>query len=416
MIMPNLKKNFSILIIAAALIAVSTAVAWGADKPLYDVYVGPEELVDDNFIRVGSVVSIEGTVNGDVIVVGNAISISGQILGDVIAVGKTVSITGDVAGNVRVAGNTVNIRGRIARNANIVSGRVMIGSDAIIGKDLLIFGGQSEIGGEISRNVAGRTASAILSGSVGGDLNLETYRNLTLSSASLIRGDWHYYSSQNSEVQDGARISNRIMENGRLSLTGNLLKPSFLIVGKEASAWASLPSPSFLLGKLASLLCLIISGLGIIALFHKKILLVTEQMLRNPLRSIGWGIACFIGVPLILALLALSILGIPLALVGAAAYAVVLYSSRVFVSLVIGELLLKAGWLKKIISKKKEAASGEKTVGAASLAKALLLGAIIFMLLASLPLVGPLLYLLSSWLMLGGLIGAAWNRPQINNE
>jgi len=65
---------------------------------------------------------------------------------------------------------------------------------------------------------------------------------------------------------------------------------------------------------------------------------------NRPWPSFLLGLALLIGVPITLAFLTVTLIGLPIALIGLAAYLALLYLSQVFVGLAIGRFLLPDSW------------------------------------------------------------------------
>ncbi len=98
------------------------------------ITVDKNTVIEDNFVRYGENITIDGEIQGDVIVVaGKNLIINGEISGDVLAIAETIQINGTVIGNVRVIGNEVVITSSIGKNINIISTKTTITSDATIG-------------------------------------------------------------------------------------------------------------------------------------------------------------------------------------------------------------------------------------------------------------------------------------------
>jgi hypothetical protein len=382
-------KKIIALAIATAIIFIP-AVAWmaGTGIPFNGVKAG--ETVDGNIIRVGKTVNIEGTVNGDVHVMGDTVNVTGQVNGDVLALGRIVNVSGNVSGNVRAAGGAVSLGGQTARNVDALANKISFEKGASVGQDMIIFGGQADLSGAVGRDILGRVASASLSGRVSRDMNLEAYNRLDLSSGSSIGGKLHYSQSQKINQSADAQVGEKISDAGSWSLSS------------QATAGGSF------LRRLVSLLGLLVGGFIVIFLFGQKIIFVTRRMLRRPWRAIGLGLAAFVICPVALAFLALSIVGLPLAAAGFAAYFTALYAAKIFASIAIGQALLKVGWVEKLaLGGKDKPVGAEASVIALPLVKIMVLGTVIFALLTAIPGIGFPLALVGVWSALGGFVLAA---------
>lgn len=114
------------------------------------------QVVDQNLILNGTEVSINGTVNGDVLAFGQNITVNGQVNGSLLAVGESITINGQISNSV-------------------VAGGIMleIGPDGQIGRDLYFSGARLTLaeGSATQRDVNCVSLEAQFSGAIGRDLN-----------------------------------------------------------------------------------------------------------------------------------------------------------------------------------------------------------------------------------------------------
>lgn len=370
----NRKNLFiaSCLIIGLTLLAVlplvSQAKIGNGEK---NVYVGSEEVIEINFIQAGRTVDFNGQAEKDVIVAGGTINIAGPVKGDVIAIGGTVRITGDVTGNVRAIGGTIEINGKVGKNVNAFGGTIFIGPDAEIGWSVLSYGGSIEIRGKVGGNIKGGAGSVILTNEVGGSVDLKLSpkdSQLILYPQANIKGDLTYSAPKKAEIKTGAQVAGEI-----------IYTP--VIIGAAAPA-KKIMGMAYFAKNIISILALLLVGLIIILLGRKTSNEIGKRMLDRPLVSFGWGLVYLIMTPVVLILIAITVIGIPLALIGFICYLIALYVTKIFVGIALGKKVMK--WLNK----------GKEI----SLIWAMVLGVILFTILVNLPLVG--------WII--GLFGICW--------
>jgi len=132
--MTFLKKSFLFGLVGLLLAGVPL-LAWANSDNL--VYVGPDEIIEGNFIKFNDVININGPINGDIIVAGESVEINGPVAGDVFVAATSVKITGDVEGSVRAIGQTVEITGAVGHNAWVLASKTLVvGPEATIGWDV----------------------------------------------------------------------------------------------------------------------------------------------------------------------------------------------------------------------------------------------------------------------------------------
>jgi hypothetical protein len=378
----NNKFLIPTLIILISLLILLPQISLASDnqKQGGNIYIGPDEVINNNFMAFGATVNIKGTVNGDVIVGGGNVEISGPVAGDVIAFGGDVKVKGPVAGNVRVAGGTIDIESKIGKNATLFGGNLIISENSEIGWNLTFGAGNADIKGKINGYLDGGGANISIGAEVGRDANLkvDSEGSLVLLPGAQIKGDLKYTAAGQSQLNkdEGAKVE------------GKTIFTEFeKSVQEKGKSW-----PGYLFWKLICLFGLLVVGLVLVSLGRDKLGKVTSQMSQKPWASLGWGIIYFIITPVLLVLLAATIIGIPLALIGGALYLICLYISQVFAGITIGQILLS--WPTK--SKKKKIRP--------PLIWSMILGVVLLLILTSIPLVGWIIKILAIWWGLGAIL------------
>jgi len=105
--------------------------------------------VADDIIAAGNMVSINAPVDS-AIVAGGTVNINAPVKGDVIAAGGQVYVNSDVGGKVVAAGGNINLGGNIGTNLVAAGGQVNILPGKTVERDALIGGGQVINAGRIN--------------------------------------------------------------------------------------------------------------------------------------------------------------------------------------------------------------------------------------------------------------------------
>jgi len=204
------------------------------------------------------------------------VTVDAPVRGDVIAAGGTLIVNGDVGGKVLAAGGEIELNGN-ATNALVTGGTVRIGEDAVIERDAFISAGDVTNAGSVLGNL---TVSA------GTFSNTGTAGNVTFE-----------------EQQDpGPAVP------GIFSI---LIAIGFLILG-----------------------LLLIRG------FPDLFLAVVRQVERSPVILTIIGFVAIIVSAIVLFIVAITIIGLPLALVGGLLFIVALMLSSLFVAYALGDVIL----------------------------------------------------------------------------
>ncbi|PIS05185.1 MAG: hypothetical protein COT81_02500 [Candidatus Buchananbacteria bacterium CG10_big_fil_rev_8_21_14_0_10_42_9] len=345
------------------------------------VYVGEEDIVDGNLIATGNSIEIHGTIVGDVFAAGAFVLVTGDVEGDVFAAGQTVKITGDVGGSVRVAGSAVEVGGNVAHNVNAAGGSVTIAKDASVGWDVYAGAGSLDIRGPVGGNVAAGVGNLVVASVIEKDVKvgLDDQGQMIVNPEGEINGNVTYYSNKEDQllVREGGSIA------GEVSYQLPKHKKDIPVNPRKLAA-------GYFFLKLISLFSLILVGLVFVALAPKAVTQIHQAMIEKPLTKVGWGLVYAIVTPFVIILLALTVIGIPLALILIPIYVIALWFSKVFAGISLGLLFMQS------VVKKNKPSGG--------LILPMIIGMIIFIVLTFLPLIGGLIKIALILWALGGVM------------
>lgn len=189
-------KRFLILSLVIGLVAASlVAPAYAAVVRSGEaVSVAQADVVPGDFYAIGGDVTISGVVEGDVYVMGGTLTINGTVEGDVLALGGTVAVHGAVEDDLRAVGGKVVVAETVAGDVVVFGGSLATLSTAKVGGEVLFYGGQATIAGEVKDAVHARAEALTIDGKVG-SVDAVLSGKLTLSNAAYIAGDIGYESS-----------------------------------------------------------------------------------------------------------------------------------------------------------------------------------------------------------------------------
>jgi cytoskeletal protein CcmA (bactofilin family) len=149
-------RNLSIIIIfsllAVALLIPSTVLARGSS--VKDT-VNQGDVLDQNTVLYGSSVVMDGVVNGDLVAVGTDVKINGEVNGDLVVAGKNVLLNGPVTGNVYVSAVflVVGPQASVERDVFFFGNSIATQAGSTINRDLNAIGLESELTGNVNRRV-----------------------------------------------------------------------------------------------------------------------------------------------------------------------------------------------------------------------------------------------------------------------
>jgi cytoskeletal protein CcmA (bactofilin family) len=302
----------------ALLLALAGPAAAGDYRTGDAVTIGAGETVSDDLYVAGQTVTIEGTVDGDVTVAAGTVAVRGQVNGSLNVGGGTVDVPGSVQGALRAMGGTVRIGGSVGRDVVVSGGTVTIDSGATVTGDVAGGAGTLTIAGAVAGDVYVGAGTLEVTGRVEGMLDVSV-GSLTIGPQAVIVGEVTYTSSREAAIASGAQ-------------TGTVTR-------RDPPAVSSAPFlDNPIVSYLGALLGLLVLGWGLLWIRPHVVTGPGVELRRNPVLSLGAGLATWIGQFLLC--IALIILGALVGiLAGALAGAFLLPAFIVALLIVIGVLI-----------------------------------------------------------------------------
>jgi len=330
------------------------------------------EEVQGDYFAFGPHVEISGTVHGDVYAAGGEVLMDGVVDGDLIVAGGDVTISGEVAQDVRIAGGNVTLSGEIYRNATIAGADVHVTESAHVAGNLLTGAGNLLVEGSIDGDVRIGAGNVTLSNETGGDLAIAAAA-IRLTSNASVGKDFRYWSDGDPSIDEGAMI------------LGTVTKRQIPKVVKGEEFRRGLAGIKLVAGTV-SVVSTLLLGLLLLRIYPVFTPRVAATIQEQPWVTLGVGGALLAGVPLLILLCMVTVLGIPIGLMLSAMYLVTLYLGRVFVMLWAGQRLL--GLIR----------------GSPSGAWAFVTGLITYFIVSLIPLIGGLITMVTMAMGLGAVL------------
>ncbi len=277
------------------------------------------QIIEENLYVEGDVIDISGVVDGDLLAAGDSIEISGTITGDLYAVGNTINITGNIYGTTYIAGQNIDMSGSIARNSFLAS--MYSDVSGSIGKDLTVFTANSSISGRVTEDVRVFSNQSTITGTVKGEA-LVYAPNSTISQENVQGEIYENLESETTKEKTQTNIDLGIFRSFRKGMWSiNLFSTIVGFVGM------------YLVG-VALIYLAPVKTLEI----EKKVIGSAQEFLFSFL--VGLGISVVIPLPLII--LALTIVGAPLALLIGGIYFFLTVFGTVWVESALGYKILSS--------------------------------------------------------------------------
>ena len=319
------RKLFGILMLAVLPVLTFAGIASAQSfRSGQSAGVASSESIDGSAWVSGSSIDISGDVNGDVYCAGQNVTISGHVTGDVLCLGQTVTLSGTVDGSARLAGQSVSISGNVKGSTTELGQSVTLEGQGNVGQDASFFGQDVSINGKVNRDVVIGAASATVNSAIG--RNVTTWANdLSLKNAANIGGFLTYTSPQKATIESGAQIAGKVTYNQKMVQQTQQQAAGIGLVG--VFVWVLMP---------------IVSAVVTALLFPREYQFATTPAVAafsKMLLATLVGLVAGIVMPFIIIFLAITILGIPLAIVALVAWVLVLLLSGSVSAYYVGQIV-----------------------------------------------------------------------------
>ena len=322
------KKLLLVLLLAAAPPAAADPVDRDAGRTL-----------GTNRFAAGDTVTFSERIAGSLFAAGAEVTVEGPVGGDAFLAGAHVTVRGSIGRRLNAAGAHLIVSGNVEHNARLAGGVVEVERGARLGRRVSMAGGNLLMAGEAGGDLQMAGGAAVLNGNVGGDADVAA-GNIRIGSDARIQGRLRYRSDHEIVVDPGAQIA------GGIEHVAGMAHGFGWRDGAGFARHGIGRGPSWVSG------CLVLGAL--LLWLAPAFFADTSRLVRGtaPL-SIVVGRAAVIAVPALSLLLLVTVIGIPLALLALAFYAVWLLLGYLAGAVALGDFALSklaparagsAGW------------------------------------------------------------------------
>ncbi|HEY8450131.1 MAG TPA: polymer-forming cytoskeletal protein, partial [Bacillota bacterium] len=282
--------------------------AWAADFRAADAVRITEPATEDLYLSGGRI-AVEAPAAGDVIAAGGDIALEQPVGGSVLLAGGTVSINGPVQGSIRAAAGNLTVSAAVERDVVVTGGNVAIAPSARIAGDLVAGSGSILIEAPVEGDVYYAGGRFTLAAPVAGDVLVEADQ-VVLADGASVAGNLIYRSPREAVIAQGAQVAGSIR---REASPGPERDGPLARITPQFWRWvASVATAAFLLALAPGLLA------------------KARSAAVPAWRPLGVGILTLAAVPFAALVAAVTVVGLPVAIIGVLAYAIALYLAQVF--------------------------------------------------------------------------------------
>lgn len=374
--MSSRMRKITALLVGAVIVLGLLGVGRAVASSNQNVQLAKGDTYNGLYIRSGDVITIDGMVHGDVIVAGSNVTINGNVTGSVYAAGQNVTVHGNVGGNVHAAASTVSISGKVTGSVYAAGATVQIERSGSVGDGLVAAGQSVVVNGPVGAQVYAAGSTVNIDSSIGSDVTSATGQ-LYLNDSAKVAGNLKYYSSNDAKIARADSVA------GSINRQTPTKKPATTVFFAHLS------------GALYKAVAFWLIGLVLLILAPSSTVTIANLISRRPWRSLGWGVAFVILVPIAAIVGLITVVGIPLVILVGLGYIAALMLGSLFTALWFGRLVL-----------------GTKDLNLARNLGALAIGLIVLALLQVAPFIGGLVTLVAFLIGVGALVDHVFGRSR----
>ncbi len=276
------------------------------DQPVYeDVYLA------------GGTITIDAPIHGDLVVAGGNVYINDSVTRDILVVGGTVTIKGYVGGRIRSIGGTIRITGNVQNDLVIAAGNIFLEKGSTVFGSLLATGGDLTLNGDIKGDIKVAVGSFKLYGTAGRNLDCRAGKieiDGTIAGSSILAASDNLMISNNAAFKGEVRYwtSDKNVNFGKSLEKGNAVSDESLAI--KTRSW-------YFLGATTLAGILLYLGMGLVSIIMLQYLFASifkkagDTVYLSTLKSLGSGFLFLAGMPVLIFLVFITLVGAPLGLI-----------------------------------------------------------------------------------------------------
>ncbi len=299
------------------------------DKPVYeDLYLFGNNItvnapVYGDIVCAGGTIFFMDTIDQDLLVAGGKVTINGYVSDDIRCIGGELLLNNTINGDLIIGGGKITIN----KSATIAGALIMTGGDMVfegqVNENARIYAGQCLFNGRAARDFEFKGESLKFNGIVDG--------KSIISAQTLVLGELAVFNNQVRYYVSGAKVNfDKALKNGSADFDASLKfnEDKWYFLGG-----VSIFTLIWYIG-VAILLILILQYV-----FGRQISIAAHGINDSVWKSLGAGLLFIIGIPVLVILTMVTIIGVPLGLIVGINYLVIILIASIISSLVYGHWL-----------------------------------------------------------------------------
>ena len=299
--------------------------------------IGETDVLTDDLWLSANTIEIKGQVKNDLFLLAagqswkeqgekdGSVLLAGQFGNDIWAVGDTIGLTGAVRDHVRLLARMITINGVVSNSSIFIGNSVHLAESARLGRDAWVIGENVILEGNIDGDSVVLGKSVTLAGKFAGNVRI-TAGDIVVLPQTQIGGNLTYSSPSELVLDKGVVLRGQLIREA---------EPIPKTEHKPIISWPSLFVQSWLF---LGALCV---GALMLFLFPAFLEESASQIQNSFWKCMAVGFVAVCLVPFVCFFLAISLIGLPLAVLAAASFFILTYLSKIVVALMIGVLIIR---------------------------------------------------------------------------
>lgn len=199
---------FALLLLVPSIAAADTVFRYGSE-----ISVASDQSIDGDFYAFAGQwwmpgeTNMSGTVAEDMYTFGDSVTINGTVGKDIAAAGFDIQVHGPVGDDVRAIGGKIVIGQEVKGDVFVVGEKLTILSSAKIDGNIYFYGSEADIAGDVAGSIHGYAKDWRIDSMIGEGVDITAAGQLTLGARANVVGDVHYESRT-----DLARATQSVVE------------------------------------------------------------------------------------------------------------------------------------------------------------------------------------------------------------
>jgi len=304
-----------------------------------DLYFGGTMLriegrLDGSVLAGAQTINVSGPVTRNLFLAAQNIDVSGAAAGDLVAIGATLTVSGRIGGAVRAGAGAIYINGGVGQDVLAGCAALAIGKNAEVRGDIAAACQKLEINGIVRGDVKAVANDVVISGSIDGDVDVTVADKLTLTPDARIYGNLRYRSSKTLDIANPDNVFGNI-EHVQLPTRKEIEDL------KQMKPRPGMFVTFFLPFTILSIIGALVVGFLLVAIWKYVLNEGFARSFAHWRRTLGFGAIGFLIGPMSILVAFALIITIPAGLIALAAYLVCLYLAKVLAGMLTGRLLFR---------------------------------------------------------------------------